>query len=219
VIATLRPSSNPPGRTSLGLAVDQSGGSYTESERVRPARAGARCRGNQGADRDVYGTCRHCPEDGGPGSCDSHITGPIRGRRSSHHYGARGPTAAGSPESPAAGGGPGTFKWAPCTRAKAGPAPGRWTRDGRGRRPWAAPQSDSDIQGQCRVTGRGWARGRMAHKPPSGRGPGGVGTNPGSSVYSRAAQGRDPGRQPTQGSVVTRRRATGRGPTEPPHAP
>ena len=30
------------------------------------------------------------------------------------------------------------------------------------------------------------------HKPPSGRGPGGVGINPGSSVYSRAPKGGTP---------------------------
>ena len=34
----------------------QSGGLYTESERLRPARAGVRCRGSQVAGRDVDGT-------------------------------------------------------------------------------------------------------------------------------------------------------------------
>jgi hypothetical protein len=45
-----------PGLTLLGLAVVQSSGSYTESERVWPTRAGVRCRGNQGPARDADGT-------------------------------------------------------------------------------------------------------------------------------------------------------------------
>ncbi len=54
-----------------------------------------------------------------------------------------------------------------------------------------------------RVSGRSWTRGRTggSHKSSSGRGPGGVGINQGSSVYSRG--GSDPGRQPTRGSVST----------------
>ena len=64
----------------LGLVV-KTRGSYTESERLRPARAGGRCRGRRRLFRDVDGTQLALPRGRGRGHCDSHINRARSGAR------------------------------------------------------------------------------------------------------------------------------------------
>ena len=183
----------------------QSGGPYTESERLRPARAGVRCRGSQVAGRDVDGTQLAIAQKAeGPGrathtsparSGAGKVTTPLRGQGPDRRQGRKVRRRSGGPARssghPELGRSQGRHPVAVRgTVGVAGPGP-----------PHKVTRTTTGQSGSRATAGRGGGR---LHKPPSGRGPGGVGSNPGSSVYSRGGSGRDPGRQPTQGPVGPR---------------